>query len=69
MPRLALLAALLLAASPALADCIGNGIAVSGFGQPDDKKRALEAGFDDHITKPADVQDIEDLMARYPMGE
>jgi len=42
-------------------------VAVSGFGQPDDKKRALEAGFDDHITKPADVQDIENLLARFPM--
>lgn len=49
---------------------LGNDIvlvAVSGFGQPDDKKRALEAGFDDHITKPADVQDIEALLARFPM--
>jgi CheY-like chemotaxis protein len=44
-------------------------VAVSGFGQPDDKKRALEAGFDDHITKPADVQDIESLLARFPPGE
>jgi signal transduction histidine kinase/ActR/RegA family two-component response regulator len=44
-------------------------VAVSGFGQPDDKKKALEAGFDDHITKPADVQDIENLLARFPMEE
>ena len=44
-------------------------IAVSGFGQPDDKKRALEAGFDDHITKPADVQDIENLLVRFPLRE
>jgi len=39
-------------------------VAVSGFGQPDDKRRALEAGFDDHITKPADVNDIEQMLAR-----
>ena len=44
-------------------------IAVSGFGQPEDKRRALEAGFDDHITKPADVQDIENLLARFPLRE
>ncbi|HEX2061032.1 MAG TPA: ATP-binding protein, partial [Thermoanaerobaculia bacterium] len=25
-------------------------VAVSGFGQPEDKRKALEAGFDDHIT-------------------
>ncbi|HWW62230.1 MAG TPA: hybrid sensor histidine kinase/response regulator [Thermoanaerobaculia bacterium] len=44
-------------------------IAVSGFGQPEDKRKALEAGFDDHLTKPADVQDIESLLARYPLKE
>ena len=41
-------------------------VAVSGFGQPEDKRKALDAGFDEHITKPADVQDIENLLARFP---
>ena len=41
-------------------------VAVSGFGQPEDKRRALEAGFDEHITKPADVKDIESLLRRFP---
>jgi CheY-like chemotaxis protein len=41
-------------------------VAVSGFGQPEDKRKALEAGFDEHITKPADVSDIENLLARLP---
>lgn len=41
-------------------------IAVSGFGQPEDKRKAIDAGFDDHITKPADVHDIENLFARFP---
>lgn len=41
-------------------------VAISGFGQPEDKRRALEAGFDDHITKPADVQDIENILQRFP---
>lgn len=40
-------------------------VAVSGFGQPEDKRRALEAGFDEHITKPADVDDIENLLVRF----
>jgi hypothetical protein len=26
----------------------------------------MEAGFDEHITKPADVTDIENLLARLP---
>ena len=41
-------------------------VALSGFGQPEDKKRALEAGFDEHLTKPADVKDLEQLLSRVP---
>jgi CheY-like chemotaxis protein len=29
-------------------------IALSGYGQEEDKQRALEAGFDWHLTKPVD---------------
>jgi signal transduction histidine kinase/ActR/RegA family two-component response regulator len=41
-------------------------IAVTGYGQPEDKRRALEAGFDAHLTKPVDVQRLELLLARSP---
>lgn len=41
-------------------------VALSGFGMPEDKKRALDAGFDEHITKPADFNDLEELLARVP---
>jgi signal transduction histidine kinase/ActR/RegA family two-component response regulator len=41
-------------------------VAVSGFGQPEDKRKAMDAGFDEHITKPADVTDIESLLSRLP---
>jgi CheY-like chemotaxis protein len=41
-------------------------VAVSGFGQPEDIRKALDAGFDEHITKPADVTDIENLLSRLP---
>ena len=41
-------------------------VAVSGFGMPEDKRKALDAGFDEHITKPADVSDIENILARFP---
>jgi signal transduction histidine kinase/ActR/RegA family two-component response regulator len=49
---------------------LGDGVilvAVSGFGQPEDKRKALEAGFNEHITKPADVSDIENLLTRFPL--
>jgi signal transduction histidine kinase/ActR/RegA family two-component response regulator len=41
-------------------------VAVSGFGQPEDKRKAFDAGFDEHITKPADVTDIENILSRLP---
>jgi signal transduction histidine kinase/CheY-like chemotaxis protein len=41
-------------------------VAVSGFGQPEDKRRAFDSGFDEHITKPAEVSDIENVLRRFP---
>jgi PAS domain S-box-containing protein len=37
-------------------------IALTGWGQVDDKRRALEAGFDHHVGKPADVAELHSLM-------
>jgi PAS domain S-box-containing protein len=37
-------------------------VAVTGWGQDDDKKRALEAGFDCHLTKPVDPVALTDLL-------
>ena len=34
-------------------------VAVSGYSQPDDIRRSLEAGFDAHVAKPANPADIE----------
>jgi signal transduction histidine kinase/CheY-like chemotaxis protein len=39
-------------------------VALSGFGQPEDKQKAIEAGFDEHITKPADAREIENIIRR-----
>ena len=36
-------------------------IAVSGYAQPEDVKRAIEAGFDGHVAKPCDPERIERL--------
>jgi two-component system, sensor histidine kinase len=33
-------------------------IALSGWGSPEDKRRALDAGFDLHLTKPVFVEDL-----------
>jgi signal transduction histidine kinase len=45
---------------PALADTLI--VAISGYGQPDDLKRSLEAGFDRHLVKPVDPDAIEHLL-------
>jgi CheY-like chemotaxis protein len=38
-------------------------VALTGWGQEEDHRRAREAGFDRHLTKPADPQVLEALIA------
>jgi CheY-like chemotaxis protein len=38
-------------------------IALTGYGQDDDRRRAQEAGFDYHLTKPADPVALESLLS------
>jgi PAS domain S-box-containing protein len=38
-------------------------IALTGWGQEEDKRRATEAGFDHHLTKPIDQQTLENFFA------
>jgi DNA-binding response OmpR family regulator len=39
-------------------------IALTGWGQEDDRRRALESGFDHHMIKPIDADELEGLIAR-----
>ena len=39
-------------------------IAVTGYGQTADTKRALEAGFRYHLVKPVDARDLTTAIAR-----
>jgi signal transduction histidine kinase/ActR/RegA family two-component response regulator len=38
-------------------------VAVTGYGQEADRKRALEAGFEDHIVKPVGLPKLRELVA------
>jgi CheY-like chemotaxis protein len=38
-------------------------IALTGYGQPGDKQRALDAGFDAHLVKPVDYDDLAHLLS------
>jgi CheY-like chemotaxis protein len=37
-------------------------IALTGYGQPDDKRQALEAGFDTHLVKPVEPEILLDAI-------
>jgi len=37
-------------------------IAITGWGQADDKRRTLAAGFDHHLTKPIDIDTLAALL-------
>ncbi len=39
-------------------------IAVTGWGRPDDKRRAEEAGFDHHLVKPVDLDSLFGALVR-----
>jgi len=39
-------------------------VAITGWGQQEDKRRALEAGFDEHLTKPVAPEALDRLLAR-----
>lgn len=41
-------------------------IALTGYGQESDKARAREAGFDHHLVKPVDPEEIERLLQALP---
>jgi signal transduction histidine kinase/CheY-like chemotaxis protein len=44
-------------------------IALTGYGAESDARRALEAGFDLHLTKPVDVEDLATLVSPRKTGE
>ena len=39
-------------------------VAVTGWGQDDDRQRSREAGFDAHLVKPVNFDELEDLLQR-----
>jgi CheY-like chemotaxis protein len=52
-----------LRSTPGTADAIF--VAVTGYGQPEDKARALESGFDHHVVKPVKLPAILALLDAY----
>ncbi len=51
-------------ADPALAGILL--VAVTGYARPGDRRRAVESGFDLHITKPPSIEQLETVVAEAP---
>jgi CheY-like chemotaxis protein len=43
-------------------------VAMSGYGQPDDQRRALDAGFDRHLVKPVSFESLTSLLREIEEG-
>jgi PAS domain S-box-containing protein len=43
-------------------------VALTGWGQDDDRRRSREAGFNHHLVKPAGPEAIQQLLAKLPRG-
>ena len=46
---------------PLLADAVL--VALTGYGQEEDRQSSLEAGFDHHLVKPGDFKDVQAILA------
>jgi len=40
-------------------------VAMTGFGQHQDQRRTVEAGFDQHFTKPVDLEALQSLLTQH----
>lgn len=45
-----------------------RGIAISGFGMDSDVQRSLNAGFSEHLTKPVNIEKLENAIERAMSG-
>jgi CheY-like chemotaxis protein len=43
-------------------------VALTGWGSESDKRRADEAGFDAHLTKPVDVAAVKQVLEQFSAG-
>jgi PAS domain S-box-containing protein len=43
-------------------------VALTGYAQPEDRRRAAEAGFDAHLAKPPSLERLEELLRTPPTG-
>jgi len=39
-------------------------VAMTGYAQPEDKRRASDAGFHEHLAKPPSIERLEEVLSR-----
>jgi signal transduction histidine kinase/DNA-binding response OmpR family regulator len=44
-------------------------VALTGYGQEEDRRRSLESGFDAHLTKPMDFGELQQLLTARPVAK
>ena len=44
-------------------------VAVTGWGQPEDRRRTRDAGFDHHLVKPPELGSVRDICASVRRGD
>jgi signal transduction histidine kinase/CheY-like chemotaxis protein len=50
-------------------EVLGGGVllvALTGYGQPEDRRLAFDAGFDRHLTKPVKIEAVESIFGQSP---
>ena len=40
-------------------------VALTGYGRPEDKAEAMAAGFDYHLVKPVDLNELSEVVTRF----
>ena len=43
-------------------------IALTGYGQDQDRERSAQAGFDAHLVKPVEIDDLDEVIAQMEDG-
>jgi PAS domain S-box-containing protein len=44
-------------------------VALTGYGQDEDRRRAFEAGFNHHMTKPTSIEALQELLTTTPVSK
>jgi CheY-like chemotaxis protein len=44
-------------------------VAITGYGQDSDRERSRDAGFDHHLVKPVEPEELQEILERSDRGD